>query len=346
MQLGIHINQKDFNIFIMEDSGNWFEQGVTLFENRNYPDAIIAFDKAIALNQHPLDAWFNRGLVLAEMGKFRQALQSFDETLALDPGHKNAKIARTMVLERMGITQDTNSVPHATATPQSTSPNSSLVPESVNAPGKKPVRSPFLASGLSFLFPGWGQWYNGRRLDGLFFLGAWLLLVIARFRISEIFAILSFVLILFGMYNAHTTAEKINRGKIGFTRKSRLFWLPVVVWILVFIFVIGFWVMMLGTIGTTHSIGVYATASQPNASSIIVTYLGGKNAQEVHQVDILVTDADGHKQKKTLTLPDDTGSPATGSSVTFTGSYAGDDRVEVTGKFRNGTAHEILSMYL
>ena len=69
------------------------------------------------------------------------------------------------------------------------------------------VRSPGIAGLLSFLCCGLGQLYNGETLKGAgFFAGA----IIA----SVIFNILGFFVVLFAIYDAFTTAKKINAGRL------------------------------------------------------------------------------------------------------------------------------------
>ena len=47
------------------------------------------------------------------------------------------------------------------------------------------IRNPWLAVIFSFFCPGWGQWYNGRTIDGLKFFGA----VVAIYILMAIFAV-------------------------------------------------------------------------------------------------------------------------------------------------------------
>jgi uncharacterized membrane protein YidH (DUF202 family) len=114
------------------------------------------------------------------------------------------------------------------------------------------IRSPFLAAVLSFVFVGWGQWYNGKTLEGLKFLGAFIgsYLLMAVFSVmasdqplSAIFLIFFSVAVLivwvYGMYDAYQTANKINEGQETFTGKSGLFWLPVAFLVFVLIIIIA-----------------------------------------------------------------------------------------------------------
>jgi len=86
----------------MEESLEWFEKGVTLYEKGEYGRAISSFDKAITINPSMVEAHNNRGLSLIQMGKYQEALASFNDALSLDPKHENAKKAKKIVLELLG----------------------------------------------------------------------------------------------------------------------------------------------------------------------------------------------------------------------------------------------------
>ena len=95
----------------MEESRDWFEKGVTLFEKGKYSRAIAAFDRAIEINPSMYEAWNNRGLSLIHTENYQEALISFNKVLSLNPGHENAKKAKTIVLERLEHQKNTNTFP-------------------------------------------------------------------------------------------------------------------------------------------------------------------------------------------------------------------------------------------
>lgn len=114
------------------------------------------------------------------------------------------------------------------------------------------IRSPFLAVILSFLCPGWGQWYEGKTLQGLKFFGACfgtyvLSVILSVFMANQPLTALLilflfplyFVLWIYGMYDAYKTAQQINNHESEFTGKSPLFWLPVVLIILGIVLIIA-----------------------------------------------------------------------------------------------------------
>jgi len=109
-------------------------------------------------------------------------------------------------------------------------------------PGKK--RNRFLTVLFSFLFCGWGHWYCGKTREGLTFFGvAYGSLLLMMVCFSFLFnyqyyaaaipaPFLFFASIgtwLYGMIDAYKTADRINKGEENFSKKSRLFWLPLLV---------------------------------------------------------------------------------------------------------------------
>ena len=121
------------------------------------------------------------------------------------------------------------------------------------------IRNPFFAVIFSFLFFGWGQWYNGKTLTGLKFFGTSLVSCLLLYIFSRsgqdfaalVLAILYTVIVgiwIFGMYDAYKTADRINRKKESFFRKSFLFWFPVALVGLTIVFIIA--VFALGMAGT------------------------------------------------------------------------------------------------
>jgi len=128
-----------------------------------------------------------------------------------------------------------------------------LVPEE-----RENIRNPFFAVVLSFLFFGWGQWYNGKTWAGLKFFGAFLVFSVVLYIFSRsgqdftsgvivVYAVIAGIW-MFGMYDAYRTADRINRKKESFFKKSWLFWFPVALVGLTIIFIVA--VFALGMAGT------------------------------------------------------------------------------------------------
>ena len=333
---------------MMEDPEAWFGKGVALFERGDYRGAVSAFEKATALDPSMSMAWNNRGLALIHLGKYDEAVVSFDKTLSLDPRHPNAAKARAIALERLGDRKG---------------PAAVQAPPAVNAGGMEKIREPLVSAFFSLIFPGWGQWYNGKRWKGIAFFCMFPVLVVLTimafliFRIvpaGALFLIMIPVSLLFGAYDAYSDAGKINNGIIHFTRKSRLFWVPVV--LVVVVMVLPFVTFILSVIAAvafgsaagsvSHDHVVAATVQQPDERTIILTYQGGSGAGELQNIAVTVTDSNGRAQTKTIGTGGLSGPPVPGDQLTFNGDYFSKDHVVVTGYFSDGSDSVILDNYV
>jgi FlaG/FlaF family flagellin (archaellin) len=226
------------------------------------------------------------------------------------------------------------------------------------------IRNPLIAVALSFLCPGWGQWYNGRRWDGLkFFLVfvVFYLVIIAStifmtdqaLMVTALFAVLGLAALgiwLYGMYDAYRTAERINRGELPFTRKSRLFWLPVVGFILMILSVVLAAVIaafIFGMAGATtgpgsyaHTYTVAATARQVGADTIYVTWEGGQDNDKVTSYSVLITSSTGKTGYEGDLAPN------IGEMNQFEGGTSGNDHVVVMASFTDGSQQLVLDTYV
>lgn len=121
----------------------WFNEGVALYEKGDYPRAISAFDKAIAIDPDMAEVWNNRGLALIQTEQYREALRSIDKAIALHPGYDNAKKARKIVLELI-------KEPEAGAAPGAAGAPGTAASPAPDGAGKKPSKL-FVATVLIFM---------------------------------------------------------------------------------------------------------------------------------------------------------------------------------------------------
>jgi hypothetical protein len=230
------------------------------------------------------------------------------------------------------------------------------------------VRNPFLAVIFSFFFPGWGQWYNGQRWEGLkFFLASLIIVLIALAStfllkdqaslvsaFSVVLGLASIGVWLYGMYHAYTTAQRINQGAVVFERKSRLFWLPVALIILMIVMLIiaavfaAFIFGMAGTLigqggpgqgGYERTKSVAATARQ-TGDTIYVTWQGGQDNDLVSSYSIAISSSNGQPSYMG-DLP-----PIVGDMHRFDGGTSGNDHVVVMASFTDGTQQGVLDTYV
>lgn len=72
------------------------------FEAGQYLDAILTYDKAIAVNPACADCFNDKGLALYYTGDANAALASFDNAVALEPNYVHAWLSKGFVLFREG----------------------------------------------------------------------------------------------------------------------------------------------------------------------------------------------------------------------------------------------------
>jgi tetratricopeptide (TPR) repeat protein/CHAT domain-containing protein len=63
----------------------WLQQGYALGDLRHYEDAVLSFEKAIALDPNRQEAWFSRSNALAAAGRFQESIVSYQKAAELNP---------------------------------------------------------------------------------------------------------------------------------------------------------------------------------------------------------------------------------------------------------------------
>jgi len=209
------------------------------------------------------------------------------------------------------------------------------------------IRNPYIAVILSFFFIGWGQWYNGKTWSGLKFFVAFLgcCLLMVNYTIMEASQPITarFILILavvlaagiwiYGMYNAYKTADNINRNKESFFKKSRLFWIPVVLVVLGIAAIISVYVFGMGAYFQPAKI--VSTTAIRQGDNIIIAYQGGTGHDLVSRL------------KYGIGVTDHTWNfPKVGERVTLYGDMPGQDHVIVSVVFADGSERVLLDTYV
>lgn len=82
-------------------AGAWLEHANALYDQKQVYEAIIAYDRSVALNPKSAGAWNNRGNALQKGRWYVEALKSYDKALALDPGMESAWLGRGATLRLM-----------------------------------------------------------------------------------------------------------------------------------------------------------------------------------------------------------------------------------------------------
>jgi tetratricopeptide (TPR) repeat protein len=88
------------------DADDWYAQGNMLMKNKNYTQAIGAYEEAITLAPDYYEAWNGKADGLNRAQRFSEALAASDKTLALNPRYVPGWINRGYILYNLGRTDD------------------------------------------------------------------------------------------------------------------------------------------------------------------------------------------------------------------------------------------------
>jgi tetratricopeptide (TPR) repeat protein len=84
----------------------WYMLAALAFQQQLGPDALVALEKALALNQKSPEAFNLKGAVLRAMDRKDKALESFSTALKLQPDNPDLWLNRSSVLGDLGRTED------------------------------------------------------------------------------------------------------------------------------------------------------------------------------------------------------------------------------------------------
>jgi len=73
-------------------------RGVALWNLKRPAEALVSYERALALEPNFIEVWGNRGLALRDLARHQEALASFDQVLRLEPGNSVALNSRANVL--------------------------------------------------------------------------------------------------------------------------------------------------------------------------------------------------------------------------------------------------------
>ena len=74
----------------LENETQWFNVGVTRFNQGRYDESLQAYDKVVQIDRQNAAAWNNRGIVLGLLGKSDAALQSFMKATSINSSFAEA----------------------------------------------------------------------------------------------------------------------------------------------------------------------------------------------------------------------------------------------------------------
>jgi tetratricopeptide (TPR) repeat protein len=163
----------------------WKKQGDNHFKDGRYEEAIKCYKEAIDLDPNYKSAWNNLGFAYFKTGQLDEAKKCKDKIKSLD----------------------TPSFPEPKPIDQSYPTISQETPSQPNV--VRIEKNPGIAALCSFFIPGLGQLYNGEVGKGVVILFGTI--------IGALFFLIPGILVwVFGIYDAHKTAKKMNSGDIQY----------------------------------------------------------------------------------------------------------------------------------
>ena len=84
------------------------------------------------------------------------------------------------------------------------------------------------------------------------------------------------------------------------------------------------------------------TATQPDATHIVITYQGGPNMEKIMELETMVTDSHGASKTQSIGSRLATTPITIQGTNTMTGAFEGQDHVVVTGYFADGSRKVLL----
>ncbi len=101
-----------FGKILSKSSGkasSFYKEGIRLYtKEKKYPEAIVAFDKALESDDSLPQVWNHRGLCYGEMGEYTSALKSLSRAVELAPDNPEFLFNLGMTLEMIGIQSMSN----------------------------------------------------------------------------------------------------------------------------------------------------------------------------------------------------------------------------------------------
>ncbi|MGG6294061.1 tetratricopeptide repeat protein [Leptolyngbya sp. AN02str] len=92
----------DPNQTIDRKAGLLFEQGNVFAANKDYEEAIAAYDQALTLQPGDHEALNNKGSALFNLGRYEEAIAAYDQALAIQPDDHDALYNKGIALSDLG----------------------------------------------------------------------------------------------------------------------------------------------------------------------------------------------------------------------------------------------------
>jgi len=84
------------------DDFGWHKIGYQAFYDKNWKEALVAFNNAIKINPQYMEAYFHRGNVYDEMGDYEKAVVDYNRAIKLNPLYIDAYLFRGLAYNNLG----------------------------------------------------------------------------------------------------------------------------------------------------------------------------------------------------------------------------------------------------
>ena len=81
---------------------SYYNRGTAHYENGEYDQAILCFDKAIEINNKFAEAYCNRGTAYKDKGEYDRAISDYSKALEIKPGFAVAYCNRAVIFHSQG----------------------------------------------------------------------------------------------------------------------------------------------------------------------------------------------------------------------------------------------------
>ncbi len=90
------------------DAGEWIDASYSLATLKRYEEALLACDRALALDQSHVVAWFFKGIAFGRLDRYNEAIQAYDHALTIDQNHAGAWFSRGNALHALNRHEEAN----------------------------------------------------------------------------------------------------------------------------------------------------------------------------------------------------------------------------------------------
>jgi tetratricopeptide (TPR) repeat protein len=80
----------------------WLKYGQELSDSIRYPEALVAIERAVSLDELNVEALYAKGTCLAMLARYEEALEAFEQTLLLDENYVPAWDGKAWALGILG----------------------------------------------------------------------------------------------------------------------------------------------------------------------------------------------------------------------------------------------------